>query len=118
MAWIRGLAALVAGVAFLWITLPVSLAFFLADGRPDLALRIAPHHAEALAANADLTLFAAKNATQITSVTVRAREALQRSPLQVNALRDLAFVDAMNNRNARATAAFALAGRGLRCHAA
>lgn len=111
MAWVRGLAALVAGIVFLWITLPVSLAFVLAESRPDLALRLAPHHTEALAANADLTLFAAKNAAQAASVSVEAREALLRSPLQVNALRDLAFVDAMNNRNARATSAFVLAGR-------
>lgn len=111
MSWMRGLVALSLGTAFLWFTLPISLAFYLAGARPDLALQFAPHHAEALAADADRAIFTAKDATQIESVAGKAREALLRSPLQVSALRNLAFVDAMHNRNSRAMTAFALAGR-------
>ncbi|WP_218016273.1 hypothetical protein [Sphingomonas asaccharolytica] len=105
------MVALSVGTAFLWFTLPISLGFYLAGGRPDLALRFAPHHADALAADADLAIFKAKDARQIELVAGKAREALLRSPLQVSALRNLAFVDAMHNRNSQAAAAFALAGR-------
>jgi hypothetical protein len=109
----RGVVAATAGLALAW-TLPTSCGLVLAKSMPGAARQFAPRNAAVLSAIATRDLYTGTDMNQLSTIAADARQALRSSPIETEALRDLAIIDVMQGDDDRARVAFSLVGSSTR----
>lgn len=103
--------AAVLGGFLAWQIVAVAVANKLAEAAPEQALRWRPHHARALANVAEALAVGSVDSNTIEQPEHLARAALESSPLQVTAIRVLAWMAEARGDNRRALSLMTLAGR-------